>query len=1434
MIQSHVHYYRNSLQQQRRTQQQQQMHDLPSRSFNSKNYNTTLNATSTAVHVTYKYHSVRTSTIPPYWYGSSHRKRFRDPSFNFTSSLRSLSQQPSILSSTTSTDDTNVDYDEDNNEDEIAFYQQRGRKPPRLNNKSKNSGYMTVGEEREIRHLNRKHRNVRIARQAMDGADENSSHNPHEQREMRQLQQEQLQDKHYNAAQQILQLGRELLHNDDTNNNSNTTMTESTTANKKKNYSSLLQAITSFTHSYFMLVNHHRVFKRYSYLDDNNNNNQTDYWRPHYRAASHDAINVSMDLLQYVVEQKLLDVQRKQQRLKKKQEKDDADRLNLLKYGVNIQDAYINEIHNNNSNPTITTNSDTYNDENDIDDDDDDGDETDSGSIFKNDTMWLYNPGIIYNPLIQIWKHMSLHPNHHLSPVRSTIETPEGRIVAPELAASLAITASSVSNNTLTTHTTMRSAEQTMEQLKQMILKVIEYTYYTNPSAMKHGRLLRKQNADPYKLFYNSTTFNMMLEVFMHQHHLDPNPMPVPSTKKRKKRTDNDEFYSNENPHLSESTASIMQITFTKINHAIRQCLQYYFPQKVDDGRDNRIAVLEGIVENYDKRLEEMTKQCYEFPKPPKFDVWQDDVEDEAIHMQELALQEAAKTGRFDANGNIVPTVAADANGNIDPTVAEEETIPATFTSNRPTTIPKVDNVGLGVLFRPDIHTYNLFMQTWALKCNDIKDAEMQVHRIYTDMQQDGDDLLPNTETHNIMFHFYSSHPHEYVHRIDKLLQSLIEKQGIRNVQLLHWYYSIDTFTQAQKHKPKAKEYLENMIYSSHHHKFIPKMKPGEVKDPYANVKIIAEDDDDLNSIAIIQRAAQLLMNMYRNEVKHNINVLQETKKYVTDAKQANATIENSTKDIEVAMRNAFDLYIKLKETGFLDFSGEERDDDGYLKYRDDIRTTFMDIYAYSGQTENAMKIFHRIVRTNVRHYTTLIDACGKNDDVEGAEAMYDLMIKDPNIERLNPEMYTILMNAYANSTQYPPNQLVDSITDLLNRMQNEPKCTNHSIRPDTQLYNSLLYSLYEISVKSKKNGDSRFLKAISILDEMEANTKSSDTENEESLVKPNLNTYLKTVQIGLQVRDFDGVLKIIERMALTPISETKPTKRLLNSESNHSILHMYREVNTFAALDQMIRLLNCLNQWADQKLTLLRPTAGSYSVLFKACIDLYKPNPSRSTSKCKTGVLIQRLYKQMQDENIKPNYNTYRELIDYYSQSKRREDLDYARDLLIEMEDKNDATMQSEERQYNSIFYGYLNNVGDTSAAVQILFRYTKRYLAYKIKDRPSGLLYQSVLFSYMESNELIKAALFVDQLHIMQQEEPLLKEVKGVTIKLDRFGVPHHLGPDVVVIDKLLNALKASTSIDQSDKDFYKRLLTKHSDAIKRFHRRRIRIKKKAFVYQ
>jgi hypothetical protein len=143
------------------------------------------------------------------------------------------------------------------------------------------------------------------------------------------------------------------------------------------------------------------------------------------------------------------------------------------------------------------------------------------------------------------------------------------------------------------------------------------------------------------------------------------------------------------------------------------------------------------------------------------------------------------------------------------------------------------------------------------------------------------------------------------------------------------------------------------------------------------------------------------------------------------------------------------------------------------------------------------------------------------------------------------------------------------------------------------------------------------------------------------------------------------------------------------------------------------------------------------------------------------------------------------------------------------------------------------LNNIGDTAAAGQILFRYTKRYLAFKIKDRPSGLLYQTLLKRYIESDELIKGALFIDQIHLLQHQEPVLERVKGVTIQLDQYGVPHHLGPDVVTMGHLIKAIKESKWMEPSDKDFYKRLVTKHSDAIKRFHRKRIRIKKRAFLY-
>ena len=1446
--------------------------------------------------------STTTTTTSSWWWWCSHRhgndqqRRHKQQSYQstFFSSSSSSSSSSNIATNIATNAVVNEwrdrQYEEDNEfeKDEMEFLRNRHQQPnltfmtPHNDRQPPQSTlYRSMAEEREIRAWNQKHRHVRLLR------DDDDNHPPPtwEQLERMQLQFQQSQQRHYDAARNVLQWGNEFLSSSSrtttrTNTKTNLTKKQNQQTRTTANHSKLLQCITSFTHSYFIMVNHHRIYVQQHNSSNSSNNSRShpplprQFWyQPEYRTTTFAAVHMAMDVLTDLVQQKIRQVTPNvvvidndetekeeektmlphSQSLDKKSDQDMKD-AELLQYELDLHEGYINDVHDRHHNSTDNTfmAQDEGNEETDDESDDDDDD---INMISNNDTMWMYYPGIIYNPLIQIWKHMSLH--HHSSSISSSnnnnvsgtlrvtpppvtsstqsIPRCDGRIIAPEVAETLALHAAITANGNQSDHQSscingnvdssheneLRSAQQVLEQFQQLILSVIIYTQYTNPMLLRQDLPHHSKNPKkvPYKLFYNHTTFNMILEVLMYQH--QPKHVALPPTKKKKKRSkrkqDDSDYDTNLDmcPNNSDLTAAVMQNSVLALNDAVRKCIQQFHPKK--DSEEGKIGILEDVVNNYDKYLKDLMERYWTLPTRPKRPVWQDEIEEERIAKEDMALQEAAQAGHFDEDGN--------------PMIPEDfVAVPIRYTSVNPTTFPTQDSTGLGMLFRPDIHTYNLFMKTWALKCHDTKEAAEQIHRIYRDMQQEGFEVAPNVETYNVMFHFYSNQPDKYVHIVERLIQYLIEKQGVRNVQLIHWYYAIEMYTAIQKHKWKAKEYLENMIYSSHHHKFVSNKNDSD--DPYAKVTIIAEDDSDLQSIAIIQRAAQLLMNMYRAQVQHHLEVIQHTNKYVTDSKQVNAAINNSTKEIDLALRNSFDLYIKLKETGFLEFSGEEHED-GYLKYRDEIRSTFMDIYAYAGQMENAKKIFQRIVRTNVTHYQTLIDAHGKHDNIDGAEVMYELMINDPNVTQLNCEVYTALMNGYANSTKYPTNQLVDSIVGVLHRMQNEPKCTNYNIRPDIETYNSLLKSLCDIPVnQARKKSDVRFVRAVSILDDMGRSIQSDGTQNGEPLVKPTISTYLKIVQTGLKLEDFDGVFKIVERMAITPISDTTPTKRYLNSESNHSIFHMYREVNTFEALDHMIKLLNSLNQWADEKLTLLRPTAGTYSVLYKACVGLNQLKRSKS-SKCKTREIIKSLYEQMKGANINPNHSTYTELIDYYAQSKKRKDLEHAFDLLIELEEKNDPGMRSDERQYNALFYGYLNNIGDTAAAAQILFRYTKGYLARTIKDRPSGLLYQTILKRYIESDELIKGALFIDQIHILQRDEPMLERITGVTIQLDHHGVPHHLGPDVVTMGNLIRAIKESTWMEPFDKDFYKRLVTKHSDAIKRFHRKRIKIKRKAFLY-
>jgi hypothetical protein len=259
-------------------------------------------------------------------------------------------------------------------------------------------------------------------------------------------------------------------------------------------------------------------------------------------------------------------------------------------------------------------------------------------------------------------------------------------------------------------------------------------------------------------------------------------------------------------------------------------------------------------------------------------------------------------------------------------------------------------------------------------------------------------------------------------------------------------------------------------------------------------------------------------------------------------------------------------------------------------------------------------------------------------------------------------------------------------------------------------------------------------------------------------------------------------------------------------------------------AFGKMIDLLNTMKQFFDQKFITFRPTASSYNVIFQTGCDVrHQDNASIDT-------MMKQLLHQMQEEGVKPTNSTYIALIEALCQSHDINDLHAALELYHEYERQASLFLKSDERIFTALIHSFLR-LDATHTAVQILFWHVRAHLLDRISVRPVGTIYRKIILSYMKSNELIKAALFVEQVHNLQKAKRPREDVKGVTVQLDESGIPTHIGPDVVTLDELLKAIKASKLICYDDREFYKAKLKQHIEAIKRFHKRRQKIINNSF---
>jgi pentatricopeptide repeat protein len=202
-----------------------------------------------------------------------------------------------------------------------------------------------------------------------------------------------------------------------------------------------------------------------------------------------------------------------------------------------------------------------------------------------------------------------------------------------------------------------------------------------------------------------------------------------------------------------------------------------------------------------------------------------------------------------------------------------------------------------------------------------------------------------------------------------------------------------------------------------------------------------------------------------------------------------------------------------------------------------------MEIFAYCGQLEHAMTTFNVLVYKTVEHYRTLIDAFGKYDDINGAEGVYTKMMNDPSITYPTLDVYAALMSGYSNLTKHPPKVIVDSMVDVIRRLEKEEKCLQHGILADRDLYHELLKSLPAACDVHRCEA------AIAILDKLKENLETFGPHSDEDAINarvviPNRKTYLAALSVCLQARDFDGAVSIVHRMARTPIPAPIPKKR--------------------------------------------------------------------------------------------------------------------------------------------------------------------------------------------------------------------------------------------------------------------------------------------------
>ena len=319
------------------------------------------------------------------------------------------------------------------------------------------------------------------------------------------------------------------------------------------------------------------------------------------------------------------------------------------------------------------------------------------------------------------------------------------------------------------------------------------------------------------------------------------------------------------------------------------------------------------------------------------------------------------------------------------------------------------------------------------------------------------------------------------------------------------------------------------------------------------------------------------------------------------------------------------------------------------------------------------------------------------------------------SVSEFEPTIKTFgtLMNAWAESSRP---DAVDQAFAVLRLMNEDPKCIHLGLRPNTVIFSSLLKCL------SNSNGSDAGKKAVEILDEMECRYKAGDDN-----VKPNEIAFTLAIRTCLEVGDTERAEALMGRMEK---SDAPPDVR-----TYIEIMHHWSKVGTPKAAEQAEQLLTRMKQLARTMNPALKPNAYAYNIAMNAW--------ARSSDSDTCGRMW-RLYQQMEEDNVEPDFVTFTTLITFFAKLKEEELLERADSLLLCMEKSKRPDCLPDFRHFVPVIRGWLSIDGNgVENATQVLMRFIDSPRA-----KPSPEVIDMVMQGWIKAGDVDRATSLVDKM--------------------------------------------------------------------------------------